>query len=118
MSAFGCLFKRSSFTQNLSNEKIMDIVDKYKQEYSFCTKFATAIEVEYDIRLPIDEVVFMTIFLCEDVEREKERNKPAVLVVMHGNVATSVITTVQKIYHNERLYSYDLLLDKDMKGFL
>ena len=109
-----CL-KRSSFTQNLSNEKIMDIVDKYKQEYSFCTKFATAIEVEYDIRLPIDEVVFMTIFLCEDVEREKERNKPAVLVVMHGNVATSIITTVQKIYHNERLYSYDLLLDKDMK---
>ena len=108
-----CL-KRSSFTQNLSNEKIMDIVDKYKQEYSFCTKFATAIEVEYDIRLPIDEVVFMTIFLCEDVEREKERNKPAVLVVMHGNVATSVITTVRR-FIIMTFYSYDLLLDKDMK---
>ena len=107
--------KRSTFKQNLSNEKIMDIVEKYKQEYTYCMSFTAQIEKEFNLILPIDEVVFLTIFLCEDNESIQVNDNPAVLVVMHGNVASSLVQTVKQIYRNDRLYYYDLLLDKDMK---
>lgn len=109
-----CL-KRNNFTQSLSNEKIMEIVEKYKQEYSFSMNFASKVEKELDIRLPIDEVIFITIFLCENqIQNRNNYNRPSILVVMHGSIASSIANTVNKIYREQKVYSYDLLLDKDM----
>lgn len=107
--------KKDQYEQNLTNEKIVEIVDKYKPEYSFCMKYANQFERDFKIRLPIDEVVFMTIFLCEDKENETEASKAPLLVVMHGTIASAIKKTVASIYHSDYIYSYDLLLDKDMK---
>lgn len=109
-----CL-KRGAFKPSLSNDKIMEIIEKYKEEYAFCMKLCEAIDQEYNVTLPIDEVVFMTIFISEDMEQRKEQDQPAVLVVMHGNVASSVVQTVKQIYRNDHLYAYDLVFDKEMK---
>lgn len=108
-----CL-KRSNFSQSLSNEKIMEIVEKYKQEYSFSMNFASKVEKEFNIRLPIDEVIFITIFLCENQIQNRNNNRPSILVVMHGSIASSIANTVNKIYREQKVYAYDLLLDKDM----
>lgn len=108
-----CL-KRHNFSQSLSNEKIMEIVEKYKQEYSFSMNFASKVEKKFNIRLPIDEVIFITIFLCENQIQSKNNNRPSILVVMHGSIASSIANTVNKIYREQKVYAYDLLLDKDM----
>lgn len=93
----------------------MEIVEKYKQEYSFSMNFASKVEKELDIRLPIDEVIFITIFLCENqIQNRNNYNRPSILVVMHGSIASSIANTVNKIYREQKVYSYDLLLDKDM----
>lgn len=109
-----CL-KRNTFTQSLSNEKIMEIVEKYKEEYSFSMNFASKVEKELAILLPIDEVIFITIFLCENqIQKRNNYNRPSLLVVMHGSIASSIASTVNKIYREHEVYAYDLLLDKDM----
>ncbi|MBS6503898.1 MAG: PRD domain-containing protein [Clostridium sp.] len=107
-----CL-KRNTFAKNLSNEKIMEIIEKYKEEYSFSMNFASRIERNFDVKLPIDEVIFITIFLCEN-QIQKKDNRPSILVVMHGTIASSIANTVNRIYRDQKVFSYDLLLDKDM----
>ena len=107
--------ERDNKTQRLSNTKIMDIVEKFHEEYSFCLGFSSKVEKEFDVNLPIDEVVFITMFLCDSSIEEKQEKRPVVLVAMHGiSTASSIAETVNMLVKAENTFAYDLHLDKDM----
>lgn len=109
-----CL-KRKSWAQNLSNEKIMEIVEKYKNEYTLSTKFASKIEKTFNLRLSIDEVIYFTLFLSHS-ENKNQAKLPSLLIVMHGTIASAIANTVNHIYRDQKVYAYDLLLDKDTQS--
>lgn len=102
--------------QRLSNERIMDIVEKHKEEYALCTKFVSKIERQYVMQLPIDEVIFITMFLCENTDEKEKQAMVQVLIAMHGKGnASSMAEVVNNLVKQDNVYAYDLLLDKDMQ---
>lgn len=106
----------ASSRHNLSNERILDVVEKCREEYALCMRFASAIEQEFDIRLSIDEAVFMTMFLCDPSLYRKSENGPVVLVAMHGDsTASSMVDVVNSLAGCGNAYAYDMPLDKDMQ---
>lgn len=107
--------KKKGYTQHLSNDKIIEVVEKYKDEYAYSMSFASRLEEAYGIQITMDEVIFITFFLCENEIQNKEKHKPSLLVVMHGNIASAIADTVNQIYKEQIVYSYDLSLEKEMK---
>lgn len=111
------MLERDTKTTHLANEQIMQIVETYKEEYIYCMQFSTLIEKEFHVHLPIDEVVFITMFICDQSLQKKGSKKPVVLIAMHGNTtASSICDVVNALVKNENTYAYDLSLEKDMQA--
>lgn len=109
--------ERASSQQRLSNSRIVEIVEKYRDEYAFCMKFSTELEKEFDVKLPIDEVVFITMFLCDGIGYGRMNSKLVILIAMHGNsTATSIAAVVNSLMKYNNTYAFDLSLEKDMKS--
>ena len=102
---------RKNRGQRLSNEQIMEIITRYNDEYGYCMKFISLLEREFNVRLPIDEVVFITMFMTKD-SLEIEKRHPVVLVALHGDSAASSIVNVVNFMSSNKTYAYDMPLDK------
>lgn len=108
------LIQRNGRPQQLSSDKIMEVIHEHKEEYTLCLQFSEWIEKQYrntDVR--IDDVVMMTMFLCQREISSKKR-KPVLLIAMHGRVASSIVNVINAFVKTNKAYAYDLLLDKDM----
>lgn len=109
------MLERLDEPQKLSNNQIMDVVENNREEYAFCKKFAARIEQQFDVKLPIDEVVFITMFLCDKTMYSRQSNQLVILIAMHGeSTATSMAGVVRSIMHCDNTFAFDLPLDKDM----
>lgn len=103
---------RKKEKQQLKSSQIAEIVKKYPTEYSLSVDFVSSMEEEYDIRLPIDEVVFITMFLCNGVYEDEYANRPVLLIAMHGNgTASSISECVNDLLKETIAYSFDLPLN-------
>lgn len=108
------MLERKVHTQRLSNEKIMEVMQKHEQEYIFSMHFMQQVEERFHVNLPMDEVVFITMFLCEENTSYQQVKKPVILVAMHGeNVATSIVKVVNTLYESEAIYAFNLPLQQD-----
>lgn len=108
--------KNHNRTQQLSNERIMEIVEKHKEEYALCTRFVSKIEKQYHTSLPIDEVIFITMFLCDSQQQEDKGPMVQVLIAMHGRGnASSMAAVVNDLVQQGNVSAYDLPLDKEMQ---
>lgn len=112
------MLERQNKSQKISNEQIVSIVKECNDEYIFCTKFANELAKEYHLQspIPIDEIVFLTRFICDDPFSEVTESKPVVLVAMHGNsTASSIVEVANALVQDDNLFSFDLRLDIDMQ---
>lgn len=98
--------------QKLSNQRIMEIIEKYRGEYSHSIKFISRLEQEYQVHLPIDEVIFVTMFICGGHLEEEDVKRPVVLIAMHGDQVASSVADVVRSLSGSSLYAYDMPLDK------
>lgn len=99
-------------SQRMNNEQIMEIIKQHGNEYGYCVKFGSRLEQEFHIRLPIDEVVFLTMFLTKDPLIEEDKKYPVVLLALHGETAASSIIEVVNFMSGYPAYSYDMSLSK------
>lgn len=76
--------KGNSAPRTLNPNQIREIVENYKAEYSMCLQLAARVEAAFDVKLPIDEVVLLTMFICFRSTVTDTANKPVVLFAMHG----------------------------------
>ncbi len=110
------MLERQMKSQKISNEQIARVVKDYNNEYIFCSKFAGELEEEFSLHLPVDEVVFLTLFICQDQGGITVENKPVVLVAMHGNsTASSIVEVADALVQDDNIYAFDLELEKDMQ---
>ena len=110
------MLERQMKSQKISNEQIARVVKDYNNEYIFCSKFAGEVEEEFSLHLPVDEVVFLTMFICQDQGGITVENKPVVLVAMHGNsTASSIVEVADALVQDDNIYAFDLELEKDMQ---
>ncbi|WP_455501338.1 PRD domain-containing protein [Gemmiger sp.] len=102
--------------QHLPNERILEVVEKYRKEYALCTQFVAGVEKELGISLSIDESVLITLFLCSANAYDPSQSRPVILVAMHGeSTASSMVDVVNALAGCENTYAYDMPLDKDMQ---
>lgn len=88
------MLERSDQPQRISNDQIMGVVKNNQDEYALCIKFARQIEKEFDVALPIDEGVFITMSLSTRNMYSRLPNQLVVLVAMHGDSTASSIAGV------------------------
>jgi Transcriptional antiterminator len=103
---------RCNMTQKLSNEQIMEIIKNNGNEYGFCLKFVGVLELEFKRKLPIDEVVFLTLFLTKDATTEDKGMHPVVLLALHGESAARSIVEVVNFMSGYPAYAFDMPMDK------
>lgn len=102
---------RTEQKQQLKSSQIAEVVKKYPVEYALSVDFVSSIEEEYNTQLPIDEVVFITMFLCDKFYENEYRQRPVLLIAMHGNSsASSISTCVNDLLKETIAYSFDLPL--------
>lgn len=90
-----------------------EIMTEHKEEYRLASELVARIEQEYKIKIPIDEVVFLTLFLTKSNSQNGNMRHPHIMVVMHGDgVATAIMKTVKKITQTDNISAFDLSLDQ------
>lgn len=115
-----CLHMNSLLTAKLDNSRVEDkqvvhIIQDFPKEYAISNELAQMFKEEFDIELPIHEIVIITMFLIKDEEDTK--GHPVLLYIFHGKgVASSLSEVTSTLTHTNNVYSYDLCLDKDSKG--
>jgi transcriptional regulatory protein LevR/transcriptional regulator with AAA-type ATPase domain len=115
-----CLHLSSSIERIKQNKKIVnhnlkEIIEKNSEEYALALHFAGILENEFNIKIPVDEVGFISMFLSVDKNQDENVNiRPIVVVAMHGkSTASSMAEVANKLVGGENVYSYDMSLDKN-----
>lgn len=101
--------------QRISNNKIMEIIEKYDEEYFFSKKFIKLIESEFNVKFSSDETVFITLFLTLPLSKTIQ-NEVVTLVAMHGeSSASSIVEVVKKLMPVKNIYSFDLSFEMNVE---
>ncbi len=108
------LVQQKNVKKRISNEKITEVVEKYPEEYAFAARVTSKINKEFHIPINIDDTVLLTIYFSNRRLHESNHDKPTVLLVMHGKVASAIEKTIEGLYKTDNLYSYDLLLEQSI----
>lgn len=102
--------------RRISNEKIMEIMELYDEEYIFSRKFIRRVQSEFNVKFSIDETIFITLFLTLDFEHPMKHSEVVTLIAMHGNGAAAAIAEViQQLIPANNLETFDLSLNEDIE---
>lgn len=114
ISAF---LEKAGRIKTLSQEKVLEVIETYKEEYTLSLKFAMEIEQEFQVKLPADEIVLITMFICREDIHNTSVDKSVVLIAMHGaSAATSVCNVVNALASNHNTFAFDFPLDMNMES--
>lgn len=106
--------KRLNSGKKIVNPTLKSIMEEHRNEYALSLSFASKIEKHFDIKIPLDEVGFIAMFLTLGKNPTlDEINHPIVIVAMHGkSTASSMVDVAKKLINAHNLYSYNMNLDK------
>ncbi|MGL5821604.1 MAG: sigma 54-interacting transcriptional regulator [Sarcina sp.] len=106
--------KRITCGREIINPTLQSIVQEHREEYALSLTFATKIEKMFSIKIPLDEVGFIALFLTLGKNPSlDEINHPIVVVAMHGqSTATSMVDVAKKLINAHNIYPYNLNLEK------
>ncbi|MEW8956255.1 sigma 54-interacting transcriptional regulator [Clostridium sp.] len=94
--------------------KLNIIRSQYSDEFMVAMEFASMIDNEFNITVPLDEIGYLTMFLSAktyDVDVKKV-GKVSVLVIMHGNsTASSMVNVVNSLIDEEFAKALDMPLN-------
>lgn len=103
--------KRKRINQNIISE-----AKKHNDEYKFSLMFVEKLSEEFNIDIYSDEAALITMFITQKNDEENYLEHPSFLIAMHGeSTATSVAEVVSVLTQSNRVYSYDLSLDKELE---
>ena len=69
LSAF---LEKTGDPRRISEETLVETMEGYKDEYRLCLEFAEKIEKEFQVPVPIEETVILTMFLSTKDREEQE----------------------------------------------
>lgn len=100
----------------LTASQINAILGRYKDEYLFSLQFAARLEAKFGVKLPMDEVVLITMFLCMDSLPGDSAARPAVIYAFHGEgIATALAATVENMTRLGNTFGVDIRYEQDEK---
>ncbi|SEO78289.1 sigma-54-dependent transcriptional regulator [Propionispora vibrioides] len=88
---------------------------KHKEEFQVATKLRSELETEFYIKIPDDEIAYLTMFLYAFREVGVRKNI-GVIVVAHGdNTATGMAKVANQLLDTEHAYGIDMPLTANIK---
>ena len=97
-----------------SMQQLMDVMNEHQQEYQWSLDFCAKFEKSHKLKLPIDEAVFVTLFLVNQ-DTTDDTDQVAVLIAMHGSgSASSIVNTVKALIGTGNIYGFDLDLNEEI----
>ena len=107
--------QKGSLNRRLDNEAIVKVIRDYPVEYGQCSKFAKQLESVFQMSIPIDEIVILTMFITES-EKNQDSLRPILLYVLHGKgVAQSLAESTRTLTKNTQVYGFDILLEESVE---
>lgn len=109
--------KRLRADKKITNPNLKEIIEKYPDQYALALHFSGILEKEFGVNIPVDEVGFISMFLrADEPQEELLKNKPIVVVAMHGkSTASSMAEVANKLVGGDNVFAYDMNLDKEPK---
>lgn len=106
--------KSGEKTPRLSEEQIREITENYRQEYGLCMQLAAVIEKEFQVRLPTEEIVLLTMFISFKAAPADAGGKPTVLYVLQGQgLAAAYAALANRALQADNTYCFELSPDDD-----
>ena len=103
--------KHSNRSRKLNGSQILETAESHKREYAYCTNFIARLEQEFNLSLPVDEAVFLTMFLCKGGELP-DTPKPVLLIIMHGSHGAASLSEVVSSLSGTQVWAYDIPLEQ------
>ena len=115
MSSYRLYYKRLKSGKLINNPSLEAIIEELVKNMLFPLSFVSKIEKRFNLKIPNDEVGFITMFLTLGKNPHlDEANYPIVIVAMHGNsTATSMVDVARKLINAHNIYPYNMSLDKN-----
>lgn len=109
--------ERMRIGKPIINYKFGEILEKYPEEFKVVHDYCRKLEHEYDVKIPVEEVAFITMFISIDkIEGEYQKNHPLLVIAMHGrSTASSMAEVVNCLLGIQSVLAYDMNLDKNSK---
>lgn len=100
---------RAQDGRHVRNYRLLEAKNQHPQEYDLCTQFAALLEQIYHVRISLDEVAYLTHFICPPSLSVGLR--PVVFILMHGeSSAQSMANVVKRLIGASNIYAYDMSL--------
>lgn len=106
--------ERLSKGRKIYNPKLENIRVNNKEEFIVAMEISKFIEDEFLIAVPLDEIGYITMFLAneKDADRDKADRRVGVLVIMHGkSTASSMVEVANTLIGEEYVHALDMPLD-------
>ncbi|MEA4912035.1 MAG: PRD domain-containing protein, partial [Oscillospiraceae bacterium] len=82
----------------LAPAQITDIIENHKTKYLLSFQLALQLEQTFGIKLPVDEIVLITMFICFEAPAPGEPGSPSLLFAFHGDrVASALAASVNTV---------------------
>jgi len=96
------------------NHNLLDIQRTYPLEYNLAKEFCKRLEEQYQVKVPADEISFITMFLSfEKMEEKNQSAPPTIIIAMHGkSTASSMAEVVNRLLGIDHILAYDMPLEK------
>jgi len=95
--------------QILPNQQLSEVAEQHKAMYLMSLQFVANIENEFSIKLPPEEAIFITMFLCfEDPVSSTAKNPVILFALLGSGVAASLADMINHLIQFDNAYSFEI----------
>ncbi|HGS8961228.1 TPA: PTS sugar transporter subunit IIA, partial [Clostridioides difficile] len=84
----------------------------FSKEYEISKSFAIKIEESIGIKIPDDEIGFITLYIKSALKNEVKKDKVGLIIISHGRIATETVNVVKELLGVKFPVAIDMPLDE------
>lgn len=104
----------SSSGKRFGEGDLASVIARHREEYALALTFTLELEVLFGKAIPIEETIFIAMFLVHYDHGGGDKGFPAIVVAMHGDsTAKSMCAVAKAMVCNTNIHPYDMAVGKE-----
>lgn len=104
--------KRIKLNQKIININIEKIKKEFSKEYAIGLEFANKIEASEGVKIPDDEVGFITLYLKSAFNHDVLKPRVGLIMISHGYIATETVKVIKELLGTNFPIAIDMPLNE------
>lgn len=104
--------KRLRFGQQNININFEKIICNYSEEYEIAKNFSKRLERVLNIKIPENEVAFITFYIKSAFKEERKNENVGLMVICHGRIASELTKVVNYLVGSNPIVALDMPLEE------